>query len=243
MNMINRIQGIVAVMGVALGISGVSYAQSTAAPEQKQNIVVEEKIEQKQKAEVETKKRGAGEGIQVHGHWTIEVKDPDGTVKTHREFENSLVSASSGGGAALLADLLLGYAVNGGFQIGINEVPTGGGQLNLFVSSPNTSCSPANPCSNTLIAGLITNGLSLSGQVTSTQTNPIPSGSIENVFTNALMCANTASPTLPTTVTTASPAGCTSANTFLELTFASLSSGIPVAAGQTVQATVQITFQ
>ena len=26
----------------------------------------------------------------MHGHWTIEVRDPDGALKTHREFENSL---------------------------------------------------------------------------------------------------------------------------------------------------------
>ena len=32
------------------------------------------------------------EGIKVHGHWTIEVKNPDGSVATHHEFENSLQS-------------------------------------------------------------------------------------------------------------------------------------------------------
>jgi hypothetical protein len=30
------------------------------------------------------------EGIKVHGHWTIEVRNPDGKLVTHREFENSL---------------------------------------------------------------------------------------------------------------------------------------------------------
>lgn len=32
----------------------------------------------------------AAEGIQVHGHWTIEVRDADGTVAERREFENAL---------------------------------------------------------------------------------------------------------------------------------------------------------
>jgi hypothetical protein len=33
---------------------------------------------------------GPRNGIKVHGHWTIEVRNPDGTLATHREFENSL---------------------------------------------------------------------------------------------------------------------------------------------------------
>src|SRR2546423_15522419 len=36
--------------------------------------------------------RGQQEGIKVHGHWTIEVRNPDGTLVTHREFENALTS-------------------------------------------------------------------------------------------------------------------------------------------------------
>jgi hypothetical protein len=31
------------------------------------------------------------QGIKVHGHWAIDVKNPDGTLAQHREFENSLV--------------------------------------------------------------------------------------------------------------------------------------------------------
>lgn len=46
---------------------------------------------------------GAHEGIKVHGHWTIEVRNPDGTLVTHREFENSFKQSS---GAPLLASLL-----------------------------------------------------------------------------------------------------------------------------------------
>src|SRR3989442_5421961 len=39
-------------------------------------------------------KGGQVEGIKVHGHWTIEVRNPDGTLVTRREFENGLVGAS-----------------------------------------------------------------------------------------------------------------------------------------------------
>lgn len=33
---------------------------------------------------------GPQEGIQVHGHWTIDVKEPDGKLVSHNEFENAL---------------------------------------------------------------------------------------------------------------------------------------------------------
>ena len=33
---------------------------------------------------------GRHEGIKVHGHWTIEVRNPDGSLARHVEFENSL---------------------------------------------------------------------------------------------------------------------------------------------------------
>jgi len=33
---------------------------------------------------------GPVEGLRVHGHWTIEVRDPDGTLVERREFENAL---------------------------------------------------------------------------------------------------------------------------------------------------------
>src|SRR5438105_1222202 len=38
------------------------------------------------------------ESIQVHGHWTIDVAEPDGSAVSHTEFENALTSQ----GTALL---------------------------------------------------------------------------------------------------------------------------------------------
>jgi hypothetical protein len=43
-----------------------------------------------------------GEGIKVHGNWTIDVRDPDGSLAAHHEFENRLIT----GGTNLLSDLL-----------------------------------------------------------------------------------------------------------------------------------------
>src|SRR5450432_2056893 len=46
---------------------------------------------------------GPKEGIKVHGHWTIDVRNPDGKLVSHRDFENALTID----GATLMA-LILG---------------------------------------------------------------------------------------------------------------------------------------
>jgi len=46
--------------------------------------------------------RGPQEGIKVHGHWTITVRNADGSVAAHHEFENALAPE----GAATLTDAL-----------------------------------------------------------------------------------------------------------------------------------------
>ena len=45
------------------------------------------------------------DGIQVHGHWTVTVTNPDGTVDAVHEFENSLDPTH---GAPFLTALIAG---------------------------------------------------------------------------------------------------------------------------------------
>ena len=65
---------------------------------------------------------GQREGITVHGHWAIEVRNPDGKLVSHTEFENALspgfpfpilegLTAQVPGGAAFLSALMSGQAV------------------------------------------------------------------------------------------------------------------------------------
>ncbi len=54
-----------------------------------------------------------GEGITVHGHWTIEVRDPDGTLAERREFENELL----GGGVGAMVDILGRISTPGDWEI------------------------------------------------------------------------------------------------------------------------------
>lgn len=70
----NKLVGVVAVMALVLA-SGVSGASEAAGP---------------------------SEGIAVHGAWTIDVYNEDGTLDQHVEFSNALVDS---GGAALTSML------------------------------------------------------------------------------------------------------------------------------------------
>jgi hypothetical protein len=60
------------------------------------------------------------EGIKVHGHWTIDVKNPDGTLAQHREFENSFQP----GGSIAIIQLITGLAIPSDMGIGVTS-PTG----------------------------------------------------------------------------------------------------------------------
>lgn len=61
----------------------------------------------------EAKPDDAGhQGIKVHGHWKINIKNPDGTLANTHEFENSLVD-----GGALLTYLLVGTVTPGEFAV------------------------------------------------------------------------------------------------------------------------------
>jgi hypothetical protein len=58
------------------------------------------------KAQIATAAKPSGgtqEGIQVHGHWTIVVRDADGKEVTRREFDNALLDEGKGVLALLLA--------------------------------------------------------------------------------------------------------------------------------------------
>jgi hypothetical protein len=78
---------------------------------------------------------GSHVGVTVHGHWIIDVKNPDGTLASHAEFENALCPTTGGGisnggvagGDALIASLLGGFVVVGGWQIQLGNpvVPSG----------------------------------------------------------------------------------------------------------------------
>jgi len=93
---------------------------------------------------------GPHDGINVHGYWTIEVRNPDGKVAKHMEFENQLCTTftdpASGdtvpGGDTQISAMLVGNTVPGLWSIilGTQEPPTQttgpGGQI-FYTLAPN----------------------------------------------------------------------------------------------------------
>ena len=78
------------------------------------------------------------QGIKVHGHWILQVKNADGTLGERREFDNSLVTGATletVSGSQALALLLSGNATAG--DPGIAFIPSG---TNIV--------DPTIPCSN-----------------------------------------------------------------------------------------------
>src|SRR5271163_1792477 len=118
-----RSQALAAFLVAALIFASVGRAQSSAAPAPHPGAKPAEAAPATPPPAAKTPSKGSQEGIKVHGHWTIEVRNPDGSLAKHVEFENSLVtpinfpSANLTGSQALVALLSgLAYVQNPSFN-------------------------------------------------------------------------------------------------------------------------------
>jgi hypothetical protein len=161
-----------------------------------------------------TAPKGTSEAVKVHGHWTIEVRNPDGTLVKHVEFENSLdpgfsLTTSNGavvvpGGAALLNAMLAGAASPDPASWGIFLL--GSPSLATLETGTNGPCNPtlwesppafiSGVGTQALINGCVlfppsdgvTNyGLTSSGQSTLVGSNPCPQPGIGCNVTSSLL--------------------------------------------------------
>lgn len=73
---------------------------------------------------------GDGVGIQVHGHWTIEVRNPDGSLDARYEFENALTDSGRG---------LLVNRVFGSINLTSWQITADGDAGALTISNPTVS--------------------------------------------------------------------------------------------------------
>jgi len=94
--------------------------------------------------------KGDREGIKVHGHWTIDVKNPDGTLASHLDFENAL---DGNEGSDLLTGLLSGEYIPVGFTITLYNFNSSNGTStglcgNTGACLINDVRDPLNPCLN-----------------------------------------------------------------------------------------------
>ena len=176
---------------------------------------------------------GRVEGIMVHGHWTIEVRDPDGTLVSRREFENTLTLT----GASIIANILGRNRVPGRWTIvtgaGGAPEPCGGPCVLAESTDPQTGPNVFKNLAVT-VTGAGNTQLTLSGNATASG-----DGQILEVATRNQSCvaANQAGPAACTTA----PLGPASAGEF-EITSTNLSLAIDVLNGQQVQLQVILSF-
>jgi hypothetical protein len=174
--------------------------------------------DERETAAVEEKTAGDGkhEGIKVHGHWTVEVRNPDGGLVTHREFENALAPTT-----------LLNFFLVRRYPVGYwavvlfgNVCQNGGCQINEAELGYPTNATSFNSLSATVPgtgSGFILDGLATASS----------SGTITAVRTQNIFCTSPGSP-CPVEV-----------QAFTQTT---LSTPIQVSAGQTIAVTVNISF-
>lgn len=161
---------------------------------------------------------GPSEGIVVHGAWTIDVYNEDGTLDKHLEFNNALTS-----GGTLINRLLRGVSSSGdNWAITFGESTSAG----VCPSETSGKCviGPINSAAGT--------GLKLTGSTTVEA-----AGTIEHVDTRLGICVST---TAPSDCLTIAPTGAANAT----FTGKTLDAGdvTTVSAGQTVQIQVDISF-
>ena len=170
---------------------------------------------------------GADGAIGVGGHWVIEVRDPDGTPVTRREFHNALAPSNP------ITRILTGQNTAGPVQIlvqcGESGTCTPPCPLNCFIVEPRASGSASSSVSKNLTVSSAGGGLQLRGSaVVSAETT------VALFLTQLFFCSTTVT---PTSCVTAGVGGGLST-----LTSTLLSPGIAVSPGQQVLVTVTITF-
>lgn len=177
---------------------------------------------------------GPQEGIKVRGQWTIDVKNPDGTLVKRHEFENALVDDAK----VRLSNYLGRTRTPGKWAILVFDglcAPSGGASTVCVLLEPDatvggTSYAEPNAWPNLVLAQATPGApvLTLRGTFTAAA-----GGTVRSVATTLGACAQTLA-----------PQNCTEAEPEGDGTFSSrtLPSPIPVQAGQIVQIAVTFSF-
>jgi hypothetical protein len=197
-----------------------------------------------------TPSSGNQEGVKLHGHWIIDVRNPDGTLAEHRDFENT----ATGYGQELLAALMSGYAVPSDYAIFLSTTGTapcaapqgyqGCGIVRSLTTLPASALCQYYTCftGETYSANLIDSSgtgstFTLQGNFTATQ-----GGTITGVSTLYGTCpANLSTATALATVTPAACSTTTGSGGYRTGTTATVST-VTVVTSQIVQVTVTFSF-
>ncbi len=197
--------------------------------------------------------RAGRDGIKVHGHWVIEVRDPDGTVVTHREFENALSQPTGASSLlVLLSSLALGQTGNDPIPNSAGWEVTLAGPPGSYDLGPQSPCG-ANPCQ---ITQAIPSSLGYSSDSTNLTVSAMTNASgyyTALVLTGTVVASNnlgvgvvgTGTGRILTPACPPSNPSCSAPPayvTFTGFTGTTLSSTISAVTGQTIAVTVTLTF-
>lgn len=163
------------------------------------------------------------EGLKVHGHWTIEVRDPDGGLVERREFENAVVDD----GRSMLIHFLARVQTPGRWIVDLNDASsppcrsTGGEPAACFLIEFFSS-----PHALTKGLDLVGNRLVLSGTTVAERT-----GRVSRVRTRLNACG-----------AGILPSDCAHQNTSIRTFTQTSIDPIDVLQGQSIHVTVSISF-
>jgi hypothetical protein len=168
-----------------------------------------------------------GESIEVHGHWVIEIRNPDGSVVSRTEFENALTNQ----GADALARIVAGRWAVGQWRVKLEDAAVGSGPCNgtCFIAEsvePDVWCNTG--CFKNLSVLAVNGEVVFSGYATA-----LDDGTVEQVGTVAAFCEMDQT-----------QGSCLQEITDLEayLTATTLPSPIAVISGQSIVVTVTFSF-
>ena len=177
-------------------------------------------------------------GIRVHGHWSIVIKNPDGSIASRSEFENSLVVNP---GNSILSKILGRQASVGTWDVVLDNLQNP--NQAVCASSPvGAGCYITEPSVTHIINGIVPFP-NLTVQVPTWGVNAnaglVLAGTAQAAKTGTIALVSTI---LNTCASSISPATCTSPNAQGQITQQSLTSPISVQAGQSIDVTVILSF-
>jgi hypothetical protein len=171
-------------------------------------------------------------GIKVHGHWTIEVRDPDGTVVSRDEVQNAFNTQSGG---QFLAQMLAGTITSGAWVVAVGSTPECHPGSTSFLA-----CTIAEPSAS----GLAFDSYNLTATVPTTGPNAGKLVLRGSVRAPSAMTLHSLQSMLWSCHQGTAPAACVT-GAFASLTLFSgkaLALNTPVVANQVIDATVVISF-
>ena len=182
--------------------------------------------------------QGQREAVKVHGHWTIDIRNPDGTLVSHREFENALqVNAS----ANFLPNLLGRQLTVGKWDV-LLDGPSGSPcERRSFFGIVSTGCLIVEPSSSANDGSGFSSNLAVISQTFGASPGTVLTGSVAANRTGKINEVVTRLGSCPASV---APASCGQYGDTDTGHFSGtlLATPIDVVSGQIIQVTVRISF-